>query len=281
MTTYAIGDIQGCYKSFRELLKLIRFNPKRDKLWLVGDLVNRGPQSVDVLRYIYQLGDRAVTVLGNHDLHLLAVQAGVVTHKSYDTIDDILAAPDANELCYWLRHQPLMHYDKRKNLVLVHAGLHPQWDLITAQQCAMEVQAALQGPQYTEFLHHMYGNQPEHWDPHLHGWERLRFITNVFTRMRLVSLTGHLDLRKKGSPEMASQDYYPWFTIPQRKNRKTPIVFGHWAALECDTGNVPNVHAIDSGCVWGRELTALRLSDMQRFSMAAKEKPHKIVIETE
>lgn len=266
MATYVIGDIQGCYRTLMALLEKIKFDPSRDTLWFAGDLVNRGKSSLEVLRFVHQLDKRAITVLGNHDLHLLAVYYGATTHKSYDTIDDILLAPDADELCNWLRHQPLLHHDEKLNFVLTHAGIHPQWDIRTAQQCAHEVEAILQGEQYAEFLHHMYGNQPEHWDTHLHGWERLRFITNVFTRMRLVSEDGKLDLRKKGSPEMASEHYHPWFKIKPRLTKNLRIVFGHWAALECNTENEPNVFAIDSGCIWGNVLTALRLDDLKRFT---------------
>lgn len=273
MPTYVIGDIQGCYVTFMALLDKIGFNPRSDTIWLAGDLVNRGKGSLAVLRFVHQLGKRAITVLGNHDMHLLAVHYGAVTHKSYDTIDDILQAPDCDALCYWLRHQQLLHHDERLNFVLTHAGIYPQWDIQTAQQCAHEVEAKLQGEMYTEFLHHMYGNQPEHWDTHLRGWERLRFITNAFTRMRLVSETGKLDLRKKGSPEGANENYHPWFLIKPRLSRDVRIVFGHWAALECDTDGEPNVFAIDSGCVWGGKLTALRLEDLKRFQVKNCELP--------
>ncbi|MFN7095948.1 MAG: symmetrical bis(5'-nucleosyl)-tetraphosphatase [Gammaproteobacteria bacterium] len=268
MSTYAIGDIQGCYYTLIALLEKINFNPRYDTLWFVGDLVNRGKSSLQVLRFVQQLDKRAITVLGNHDLHLLAVHYGTTTHKIYDTIDDVLQAPDREELCHWLRHQPLLHHDEKLNFVLTHAGIHPAWDIRTAQQCAHELEAILQGEQYVEFFHHMYGNQPEHWDTHLHGWERLRFITNVFTRMRLVSEDGKLDLKKKGSPDMAGEHYHPWFEIKPRLARDTRLIFGHWAALECNTGKEPNVFAIDSGCIWGNTLTALRLEDLQRFEVA-------------
>ncbi len=271
MSTYAIGDIQGCYFSLLALLEKIGFNPKHDTLWFAGDLVNRGLYSLETLRFIKKLNHNAISILGNHDLHLLAVHYGAMSHKSYDTIDDILAAPDRNELCEWLRHRPLLHHDAKLNFVMTHAGLHPQWDLSTAEQCAHEVEVALRGEYFNEFFQHMYGNQPEHWDPHLQGWERLRFITNVLTRMRLVNRAGHLDLRKKGSPKTASEDYFPWFQAPNRLHREVNIVFGHWAALECDTENEPGVFAIDSGCVWGNVLTALRLEDQQRFTVKAKD----------
>ena len=267
MTTYAIGDVQGCYQSLKQLLSSLHFNLKTDRLWFVGDLVNRGPDSLSVLRYLYDIQDRVTVVLGNHDLHLLALYAGVVTHKSYDTIDEILAAPDADKLCRWLRHQPLLHYEQEQKILLVHAGVYPQWDLKTAMGCAQEVEAMLKSPDHALFLAHMYGNQPDHWHQDLRGWERLRFITNVFTRMRLVSEAGHLDLRKKGSPKDADQSYHPWFELDPVILRKVHVIFGHWAALECDTQQVNNLSAIDSGCVWGKTLTALRLNDFQRFSV--------------
>ncbi|NNM58472.1 MAG: symmetrical bis(5'-nucleosyl)-tetraphosphatase [Legionellales bacterium] len=271
MATYVIGDIQGCYTTFMALLEKIAFNPKNDTLWLAGDLINRGKGSLEVLRFAYQMRERVITVMGNHDMHLLAVYYGATAHKSYDTLDDILQASDCDELCYWLRQQPLLHHDERLNFVLTHAGIHPQWDIQTAEQCAHEVEASLQGEMYKEFLHHMYGNQPEHWDTHLQGWERLRFITNVFTRMRLVSETGRLDLRKKGSPEGAQEHYHPWFSIRPRLASDVRIIFGHWAALECNTGDEPNVYAIDSGCVWGNKLTAFRLDDLKRFRVKNRE----------
>lgn len=262
---YAIGDVQGCYSSLQNLLEIIQFDPKDDKLWFAGDIINRGPQSLETLRFIKALGDRAITVLGNHDLHCLAVFYGAVEKKPYDTLDSILRAPDAEELCDWLRHQPLLHVDESYNAAMLHAGFYPLWDLEQAKSCAKEVEAALQGPQHLEFFHHMYGNEPSTWHDDLTGWDRLRFITNCFTRMRLCHTNGQLDLLHKGPPTQAESGYQPWFQLPYKHADNLHIIFGHWAALECRC-DVPNIHPIDSGCVWGNKLTALRLEDWQRFS---------------
>lgn len=273
MATYAIGDIQGCYKTFLALLEKIRFDRQKDNLWLTGDLINRGPESLAVLRWVYEF-ERAIVVLGNHDLHLLAVQAGTAPIKPSDTITDILNAPDVDKLCHWLMQKALLHYDEEHNTILSHAGIYPAWDRATAQQCAAEVEQVLKSKHYKDFFANMYGNQPAVWSNHLQGWDRLRFITNVFTRMRLVSPEGELELTKKDATKKVN-DYYPWFNLP-RKARNTKIIFGHWAALECNTGDEPNVFAIDSGCFWGNSLTALRLDDWQRFQVPNAEDQLKI-----
>jgi bis(5'-nucleosyl)-tetraphosphatase (symmetrical) len=257
MAIYAIGDVQGCYSALRRLLDKCAFDPARDRLWLVGDLVNRGPHSLAVLRFVKSLGTRAITVLGNHDLHLLVVAAGYAKPHHGDTIDAILRARDRDELLHWLRHQKMMH--RAHGWAMVHAGLLPQWSIKKALALAAEVEAALRGDEHDEFLRHMYGNKPDRWRDSLRGYDRLRVITNVMTRLRLCTVEGRLEFAHKGSPVEPPHGYMPWFKVPRRRHRQMPVIFGHWAALGLYTGS--NVFAIDTGCVWGRELTALRLSD--------------------
>jgi bis(5'-nucleosyl)-tetraphosphatase (symmetrical) len=262
MATYAIGDIQGCYDELQQLLEKLCFDPAADRLWLTGDLVNRGPRSLEVLRLVKGLGERAITVLGNHDLHLLALWQHHHRHfKSNDTLSAIFAAADGEELLHWLRLQPLMHHDPDLGFAMLHAGLPPQWDLTQALACAAEVEAVLRSDKFHEFLGHMYGNKPALWSESLSGWDRLRFIVNCFTRLRFCSPDGTLDFRHKGHPdeEQPSADHLPWFRLPQRRSRNTPILFGHWSTLGLYRAD--NVHAIDTGCLWGGTLTALRLED--------------------
>lgn len=267
MSNYAIGDVQGCFKELIALVNLIQFDPQHDTLWFTGDLVNRGPQSLEVLRWIKALGDRAVVVLGNHDLHLLAVASKQSNTKQFDALDEILAAKDCNELCEWLRQQPLLHYDRQLNFVMTHAGIAPQWTLAQAQRYADEVSTALKSPNYLDFLAHLYGDTPTHWDEQLTSWERLRLIVNYFTRMRFCDLQGGLELATKGESNAPPPDFISWFKVPQRAARDTKIVFGHWAALGGKTDE-PNTFALDTGCVWGNRLTAMRLEDEQRFSVS-------------
>jgi bis(5'-nucleosyl)-tetraphosphatase (symmetrical) len=259
MSTYAIGDVQGCYAELSELLGRIKFNPSRDQLWFVGDLVNRGPQSLEVLRYVRSLGTAAITVLGNHDLHLLAVAFGESDRlRSDDTLDAILAAPDRDELLEWLRQQPLLHHDAHLGYTLLHAGLPPQWDLRTAQSCAHEIENALRGENsMQELFAHMYGNQPDKWSDALRGADRLRFIVNCFTRLRVCDADGHVNLKYKGTPDTVPEGFYPWFRAPKRRSDKLRIVCGHWSALDYHDGD--GVLAIDTGCVWGGRLCAVRL----------------------
>ncbi|HEY4369234.1 MAG TPA: symmetrical bis(5'-nucleosyl)-tetraphosphatase [Steroidobacteraceae bacterium] len=259
MPTYAIGDIQGCYDEFEALLEHIRFDPARDRLWLVGDLVNRGPRSLDVLRKVRDLGDAAIAVLGNHDLHLLAVATTPGGKpKSKDTLQEILQAPDRDELLEWLRHRPLLHHDTNLGYTMIHAGLPPQWDLQTAQSCALEVQSALvDDARYRELFEHMYGDEPSLWSQELQGFARLRFITNCFTRLRFCRADGHLELKYKGRLEQAPQHVMPWFRAPHRKSAGLRIVCGHWSALGYHDGD--GVLSIDTGCVWGSQLCAVRL----------------------
>lgn len=270
MSTYAIGDVQGCYAELCDLLAHIAFNPSQDKLWFAGDLVNRGPNSLAVLRLIKNLGN-AVVVLGNHDLHLLAIANG---HPFKDhTMQDVLAAPDRDELINWLRQQPLFYYDATHDYALVHAGLPPEWDITAALLHAAEVEQLLRSPNYADLLEHLYGDKPDHWDPELAGWARLRFIANALTRIRFCRADGKLNFSTKGEIGSQPPGYQPWFTIPNRASRTTNILFGHWAALEGQT-HTAGVYALDTGCVWGRSLTALRLEDSQRFSVPARRSGH-------
>ena len=261
MATYAIGDIQGCYSALRRLLDKIRFEPARDRLWLVGDLVNRGPHSLAVLRFVKGLGTRAITVLGNHDLHLLVVAARHVKPHRGDTLNAILRAPDRDELLDWLRRRKMMHVGG--NFAMVHAGLLPQWSIDKALKLAHEVETALQSDAHDEFLRHMYGNRPARWRDGLTGMDRLRAITNALTRLRLCTADGKMEFTHKGAPVDMPRGYRPWFDAPRRRSRGTTVIFGHWAALGLYTES--NVFALDTGCVWGRALTALRLADRKLF----------------
>lgn len=265
MANYAIGDIQGCYKALQALLKKIKFNPQQDQLWLVGDLVNRGPQSLAVLYFLQQLDNSAHIVLGNHDLHLLSVAYGMKPYQAKDTFKDVLDAPDCEQLCDWLRQQKLLIHHPELDFTLVHAGIPPQWDLSQALSYASEVEYVLQHGDYKKFLKHSYGNKPLQWDESLSGWKRLRLICTYFTRMRLCTAAGKLDLKHKNSPPKTPQQYAAWFSWPQRKMRGHKILFGHWASLQGDTNNTPNVFALDTGCIWGDCLSALRLEDRRYF----------------
>jgi len=257
MGTYAIGDIQGCYDKLLRLLEALRFDPSRDRLWLVGDLVNRGPNSLETLRFVKDLGNRAITVLGNHDLHLLAVAAGNTRQAKKSNLDAVLQASDRDELLGWLRTRPLIHFDARKNFALIHAGLPPQWDLRQALSCAREVEAVLRGPDWLDFLHAMYGDEPTCWSSTLSGMDRLRFITNCFTRLRFCDSDGTLALKEKGAPGSQPPGYMPWFAVPDRASRDTRIIFGHWSTLGYAVGH--NTWALDTGCVWKGRLTAIRV----------------------
>jgi bis(5'-nucleosyl)-tetraphosphatase (symmetrical) len=262
MAIYAIGDVQGCYDDLRRLLDRIEFNPDKDRLWFAGDLVNRGPQSLEVLRYVKSLGERAVTVLGNHDLHLLALSQGNRSHYKHGSLDEILHAPDRRDLIDWLRHRPMMYHHEKKGYCLLHAGLPPQWDIATALRLAGELEATLQGPGFHAFCQHMYGNEPARWSEALTGMDRLRFITNCFTRLRYCNRDGSLAMKEKGAPGSQSSGVIPWFEMPARASRKQRILFGHWSTLGYHEGD--NVWAIDTGCLWGGKLTALRLRKLKK-----------------
>lgn len=263
MATYAVGDIQGCYHELVQMLGLIQFDKEKDQLWLVGDLVNRGADSLSVLRMIKSMGDAAITVLGNHDLHLLAVAAGVAELHHSDTLDEILAAPDRDELLTWLRHQRMLHV--QDNHVLLHAGLLPGWSVEQAQQLAQEVERALRGSDYVTLLEKMYGNTPDHWDEALTGYSRLRVITNALSRMRICTATGEMQFKFKGELDDVPEEYLPWYAVPQRASSDATVVFGHWSALGLIVR--PNVIALDTGCLWGGNLTAIRLEDRKLFQV--------------
>ena len=257
MAVYAIGDIQGCYDELQSLLELIHFNPQHDQLWCAGDLVNRGPKSLETLRFIKDLGDRAACVLGNHDLHLIATAYGYPLDNDDHTLDAILCAPDRDELIDWLRQQPLLHHDDALGYTMVHAGLPPQWDLALARQCAHEVETMLRSDNITNFIEHMYGNKPRRWSDDLSGWKRLRFTVNCLTRLRFCDDQGRLKLKYKGPPGSQPPQYHPWFELPERKSRGMNIVFGHWSTV--GMRNDPGIFPLDTACLWGGELTALRI----------------------
>lgn len=267
MSDYAIGDVQGCYEPLQRLLQLIDFNDQVDRLWFVGDLVNRGPESLAVLRFISTLPVTPKITLGNHDLHLLGSLFGGRPWKGHDdTIQEVMQAPDGEELGHWLRKQSLLCYSPELNVVMCHAGISPLWDLPQAIALAHELEDALSGEHYIEFLTHMYGNNPDIWSDDLTGLDRLRVITNYFTRMRFCDDYGRLELSYKGTIAKAPAHVHPWYDVPHRKEISADIVFGHWAALKGQCPN-PGIHAIDTGCLWGGELTALRLQDKKRFSV--------------
>lgn len=266
MATYAIGDVQGCYDELQAVLQVCQFDPANDSLWFVGDLVNRGPKSLETLRFVKSLANKQV-VLGNHDLHLLTVAYGAQAKRPEDTIDDVLNAPDREELLTWLRQQPLFYHDAK--FTMVHAGIPPQWHCKEAARYAAEVQQVLSGDDFKDFLSHMYGNQPDQWSEDLTGWDRLRFITNALTRLRFCTMEGQLDLVTKAGLQEQQPHYLPWFKVPNRKHKQNTILFGHWAALQAQVDE-PHVFALDAGCVWGGNLLALRLEDLTRYSVTSK-----------
>ncbi|WP_301151238.1 symmetrical bis(5'-nucleosyl)-tetraphosphatase [Metapseudomonas otitidis] len=274
MTTYAVGDLQGCLDPLKCLLDRVAFDPARDHLWLVGDLVNRGPKSLETLRFLFAMRDSVTCVLGNHDLHLLAVAHNVERLKKSDTLREIIEAPDARDLLDWLRRQKLVHYDEARDIAMVHAGIPPMWTLAKALKRAAEVEEALlDDARLPLFLEGMYGNDPACWDSDLHGITRLRVITNYFTRMRFCKADGTLDLKSKEGADTAPPGYRPWFAHPSRKTRGQKIIFGHWAALEGKC-NEPGLHALDTGCVWGGTMTLLNIDNGQRISCDCKEPRH-------
>ena len=266
MATYAIGDIQGCFSALQCLLDRCQFDPAQDRLWFVGDLVNRGPQSLETLRFVRDLGDAAVTVLGNHDLYLLMVAADAVPKRGRDdTLDEILAAPDRDELLDWLRRQPLCHRDG--SYCVVHAGLLPAWSADQARALAREVEVELAGPDWRRFLQTLWGDEPAAWRDDLTGTARHRVIVNAMTRMRFCSPEGEMEFRAKGELSDAPSGFLPWFDVPGRRSHDghTVLVTGHWSALGLFLR--PDLLALDSGCLWGGALTALRLEDRQVFQV--------------
>lgn len=261
MTRYAIGDVQGCFEELRELLERLNFKPDRDRLFFVGDLVNRGPASLQVLRLVHDLGDNATVVLGNHDLHLLAVAHGKRRSRGNDTIADVLSAPDREKLTEWLLMRPMAHAEagpQGQTDVLIHAGLVPQWNVATTLRLAREVESALRADAVAVF-EQMYGDEPDTWREDLAGIERLRFTINVLTRLRVCTADGRVDLKWKGKPPPPRSLYRPWFDVEQRESRSARVVFGHWSALGFVRRD--GVVGLDSGCVWGGSLTAFDLDE--------------------
>lgn len=265
MSTYLIGDIHGCLDELQALLAQVAFDPLHDQLWLTGDLVARGPASLEVLRYVRSLGPAVRMVLGNHDLHLLAVYAGISRNKPKDRLTPLLEAPDRDELINWLRRQPVLQVDDQRKLIMGHAGITPQWDIDTAQMCAREVEAVLSSDSYPLFLDAMYGDMPNNWSPELSGLARLRFSTNALTRMRYCFPNGQLDMICKDAPGSAPAPLKPWFELPRRIDPEYSIIFGHWASLE-GQGTPQGVIGLDTGCCWGGNLTMLRWEDQQFFT---------------
>src|SRR2546428_9325049 len=262
MPTYAIGDVQGCFDELQALLAQCAFEAGRDQLWFVGDLVNRGPKSLEVLRFVRALDDRAVVVLGNHDLHLVAQHEGVERPRKDDTFSDVLTAPDRRELVDWLRRRPMMHADA--GFAIVHAGLLPQWSIDKAQALAREVEAALAAPDYRDFLANMYGSKPDRWSDALTGWDRLRVIVNAMTRMRFSTPDGKMEFRAKGA--VPPPGYHAWFDL--RPKESVTLLCGHWSALGLKL--TERLAALDSGCVWGGALSALRLEDRQLYQVPCR-----------
>ena len=267
MARWAIGDVQGCSEELEELLALIRFNADRDRLWFVGDLVNRGPRSLAVLRLVRSLDANAVCVLGNHDLHLLAVALAGAKLRRLDTLEDVLRAPDRDTLIDWLLQRPLAHQDPGHPELLVHAGLVPQWTVPQALQLASEVERALQ-KDARGLLSRLYGDRPDRWEPTLSGIARLRFAINVCTRLRFCTSEGRINFEQKGPPDSASPPWLPWYRVPQRASRGQRIVFGHWSALGLHAAD--GVLGLDTGCVWGGALTAVNLDSPQARPLSVR-----------
>lgn len=260
MPTYVIGDIQGCYEEFATLLDQIDFQTGRDRLWLVGDLINRGPDNVSVVRRVMEMGDAAITVLGNHDLHFLAIHRGGHSPNRADTLEDLLSWRRVDDVSDWFRHRRMLHLDKALGFVMVHAGIPHLWSVDEAAEYAGEVEEVIRGPLCGKFFREMYGNEPDHWRDDWEGMSRWRVITNYLTRMRLIHPDGRLDFSHKGSLQDAPPGLLPWFELTAVTEPTQKIVFGHWAALEGHTG-YERIIALDTGCVWGRSLTALCLDN--------------------
>ncbi|SET60743.1 Bis(5'nucleosyl)-tetraphosphatase, ApaH [Marinobacter segnicrescens] len=262
MTDYAIGDIQGCYERLLDVLDKVDFSPSRDRLWVAGDIINRGPSSLESLRYIRNLGSSAVVVLGNHDLHLLAVALGGHNVKKKDTLHDILDAPDHDDLLGWLLQQNICVHDSQRNFIMAHAGLPHIWSVEQGVALARELEAVLRGPDVEDYFREMYGNYPERWQDDLQGMDRWRMITNYFTRMRFIAEDGTLELATKESAGNSPAGYAPWFSYPRPDDVR--VIFGHWAALEGETGSDRYI-GLDTGCVWGGKLTVMNLDTGERI----------------
>ena len=260
MAVYAIGDVQGCFDELQELLTHIKFNSDRDQLWFCGDIVNRGPKSLKTLRFIRSLEDNAITVLGNHDLHLLATAYEHKKPGRKDTLDKILQAKDSPELLDWLRHQPLVFHDEEKDVTLLHAGTHPAWTIQKTQELANEVEQILRSDKHINFYKVMYGDKPTTWNDSLSGWPRYRFITNILTRLRYCDKFGRPAFNAKGAPGSQAKHLMPWYEVPDRKTKDDTLIFGHWSTLpHAGRKAINNTYAIDSGCLWGGYLTAMKV----------------------
>ncbi len=263
VATYVIGDVQGCQTAFEELLARLDFDRAHDRLWITGDLVNRGEDSLGTLRWCMAHDDCVTAILGNHDLHLLAVAEGFVPPHRHDTLDDILAAPDRAEVLAWLRRRPMLHHED--GWLMVHAGLLPEWTPGLAAALAGELETVLRGNDYHEFLARMYGNEPRRWDARLSGQDRLRLIANVMTRARFLHADGGLDYQHKGAPAEAPAGLTPWYDFPNRRSRGVRVLFGHWSTLGLLVRD--DVVALDTGCLWGGALSAWRLEDGRLFQV--------------
>jgi bis(5'-nucleosyl)-tetraphosphatase (symmetrical) len=272
-STYAIGDVQGCFDDLLRLLEKLDFDPAVDRLWFTGDLVNKGPNSLELLRFVRGLGSAAISVLGNHDLHLLAAAAGAVKVRKKDTFAEILDAPDCEELLFWLRHQPMLHHDDNLGFTMIHAGLPPQWDLEQARRCARELETVLQNFDYEDLFQHLSGDGPPRWREELDGWKRLHFITNCFTQLRWCDVTGRIDLLgKRRGASAAKKRSLPWFDLPGRASKPLRILFGHWAKLDVPPlpPGTAGVIALDTGCANGGRFTAFRLEDWRYFTLKCR-----------
>lgn len=274
MATYVIGDIQGCFEAFKELLVAMAYNPANDRLWLAGDLVNRGENSIDTLRWCMDHDDHITAILGNHDLHLLAVAEGFVPPHRNDTLDEILDAPDRAEVLDWLRRRPMLH--REGDWLMVHAGLLPEWTPELAEALARELEAVLRGPGYRDFLARMYGNEPRRWDPSLAGQDRLRLVANAMTRLRYLHPDGDMEYQHKCAPADAPAELVPWYAMPDRQSRGVRVLFGHWSTLGLLAGE--DVVSLDTGCLWGGQLSAIRLEDSRLYQVDCharrQPKPH-------
>jgi bis(5'-nucleosyl)-tetraphosphatase (symmetrical) len=271
MNTYVIGDIHGCYRTLQQLLAIIGFRPAVDMLWLVGDLVNRGPSSLEVLRWAKALGDRVVCILGNHDLHLLGLALGTIPGKKARALYPVLASPDCHELVDWLRHRPLMHI--HDSIGLVHAGLLPQWSLEEASQLSREVEIGLRGPQVKDLLQYLSRRKAPEWDGELTGTARLSCVLQVLTQIRTCTPSGRLCLEFSGPPDQAPAGCLPWYAVPNRRSAAASLFFGHWAAL--GVYRRPGLTALDAGCAWGGQLAAVRLEDGAVFRVPGMDMPAK------
>ena len=273
--TYAVGDVQGCFDDLLRLLDKLDFDPAEDRLWLTGDLVNKGPNSLNILRFVKGLGTSAITVLGNHDLYLLAAGTGAVQDKKTDAMADILAARDCDELLFWLRHRPVLHHDDDLGYTMVHAGLPPQWSLADALDRARELEAALRNSGYEELLGSLREAKPDRWSDGLEGLERLRYIVNCFTQMRYCDRQGRLDLSGERRAAAKKKRSMPWFQVPTRAHADDKIIFGHWASLDIKRTKATGVYPLDTGCSRGGKFTAMRLADERVFSTRCKIESHR------